>query len=80
MNAPCFNCDERKIGCHSTCERYKEWCIKNEQIKEKNRLQSKLNAHYWLSLENYAREKGARNHDSYIKNAKKYRFSGRNHK
>lgn len=21
----CYGCEERKAGCHSTCEKYKEW-------------------------------------------------------
>lgn len=22
MNGPCFNCEDRKAGCHSVCEKY----------------------------------------------------------
>ena len=25
MSCPCYKCEERKVGCHATCERYKEW-------------------------------------------------------
>lgn len=24
-NAPCFNCDGRFVGCHSKCDKYKEF-------------------------------------------------------
>lgn len=30
----CKNCKERQIGCHSTCERYKEFCEKNDKLKD----------------------------------------------
>ena len=23
--APCKDCDTRRLGCHSECERYKDW-------------------------------------------------------
>lgn len=25
MENSCYGCTKRKVGCHSTCERYKEW-------------------------------------------------------
>lgn len=27
--SPCYGCDERVVGCHSSCERYKEYHEKN---------------------------------------------------
>jgi hypothetical protein len=24
-NPPCYKCESRKVGCHSECERYKEY-------------------------------------------------------
>lgn len=30
--APCLNCSDREVGCHSTCERYKQF--KNEHSAE----------------------------------------------
>ena len=24
-NAPCFKCEDRYVGCHSTCNKYKEF-------------------------------------------------------
>ena len=29
----CFNCTERHIGCHGTCEKYKQW--KEEYLEQK---------------------------------------------
>lgn len=25
MDGPCYNCPERRVGCHSGCERYQAW-------------------------------------------------------
>lgn len=27
----CYGCEERKAGCHSTCEKYKEWKEKHDE-------------------------------------------------
>lgn len=40
--SPCTDCEERKPGCHGTCEKYKEWRVgvdayskaKRENFKE----------------------------------------------
>lgn len=24
-NTPCMNCENRKVGCHATCEAFKSW-------------------------------------------------------
>ena len=40
MNNPCFNCTERKSGCHGKCDRYRK--AKQEYEAEKSkRLQAK---------------------------------------
>ena len=33
-NNPCYQCLERQIGCHSSCEHYKAW----KAIKDKERV------------------------------------------
>lgn len=33
----CYGCDEREMGCHSWCERYKRYLEKNEVIKARKR-------------------------------------------
>lgn len=33
LKAPCKNCKNRVLGCHSTCEKYKEFYELNEQRK-----------------------------------------------
>lgn len=25
QKGPCIDCEDRKVGCHSDCERYKAW-------------------------------------------------------
>ncbi|WP_130806496.1 hypothetical protein [Senegalia massiliensis] len=30
MKNCCYNCTKREIGCHSTCEEYKEWKAKKK--------------------------------------------------
>lgn len=32
--SPCFECEERFLGCHSKCERYSTWGAENERIRE----------------------------------------------
>lgn len=27
----CYGCEERKAGCHSNCEKYKEWKAKHDE-------------------------------------------------
>ena len=34
MNAPCYNCYERYIGCHDSCEKYREYKIKVGEINQ----------------------------------------------
>ena len=34
MNAPCKNCADRFVGCHATCEKYKQYTIENERLKQ----------------------------------------------
>lgn len=37
INSPCMNCENRKMGCHSTCDKYKEFKITIETEKAKIR-------------------------------------------
>ena len=31
---PCFQCTDRKVGCHSTCSKYIEYVEENQKRKE----------------------------------------------
>lgn len=33
MNSPCKGCEHRKFLCHGSCEAYKAFCRKNEEIR-----------------------------------------------
>lgn len=33
-NAPCMNCNERIIGCHSTCKKYEQFKNESNAIKK----------------------------------------------
>lgn len=30
----CYKCEERTLGCHSTCEKYKKAVEENEKLKQ----------------------------------------------
>lgn len=38
---PCKDCDERSVGCHSTCVRYKDW-RKRKDVEHDFILEAKL--------------------------------------
>ena len=40
MNAPCKDCPDRVVGCHSTCERYKEWKAEKDQERDARKVQA----------------------------------------
>lgn len=33
MNAPCMNCSDRFIGCHSSCDKYSKYKTRSEEIQ-----------------------------------------------
>lgn len=37
MTQPCKDCPDRKVGCHSQCEKYKAWRAEYDKLKEKIR-------------------------------------------
>lgn len=38
MKAPCYGCERREVGCHATCQGYKEFQAENEEAKKKKIL------------------------------------------
>lgn len=38
MEAPCYKCSDRKLGCHSTCDKYKEFKERIEDWHKKRAL------------------------------------------
>lgn len=39
MSAPCKNCSVRVIGCHASCEKYREWRKYFERAAEERNRQ-----------------------------------------
>lgn len=37
MKVVCFECHERRAGCHSTCQKYKEWKGKLDKYKKQEK-------------------------------------------
>lgn len=59
--ACCLNCENRKIGCHSTCELYIAECKEREELKRKEKM-----AHC-----NYP----TRNYTPYVRNSNLSKFN-----
>lgn len=38
MSAPCKNCPDRDMDCHSKCEKYALFVAENEHVKQQRRL------------------------------------------
>ena len=38
-NAPCKGCEDRRLGCHGKCEKYKAWRAGMDKAAEKRRLE-----------------------------------------
>ena len=36
---PCYKCEDREVGCHSNCEKYKEFAKKRKSIGDLKRSQ-----------------------------------------
>lgn len=36
LKAPCYQCEKREVGCHSTCKEYIEYSNERRKIYEKN--------------------------------------------
>lgn len=32
--SPCLNCEERKVNCHSHCEKYLSWKAKHDKVNQ----------------------------------------------
>lgn len=38
MRAPCKDCKDRMIGCHSTCEKYQAYRLQQDEIARQRRI------------------------------------------
>lgn len=48
----CFNCQERHVGCHSTCERYAAWLQEKKEAKSNETASIAEESAWWLSGNN----------------------------
>ena len=48
IKAPCKDCADRVVGCHSTCDKYKDWKEQDRQRKELI-YESKIKDHFYRS-------------------------------
>lgn len=59
-NSPCYKCNDREIGCHSSCEKYKEWreqyYDKKAEIKKSKATDKIFTEHIFKAMDNFARE------------------------
>lgn len=56
IRCDCQGCTERVVGCHATCEKYKDFLLRNEKLKEKRKIDlftSDSNSNGWI----YARRR-----------------------
>ena len=42
MIAPCKDCKERFVGCHSVCDHYINWKKEHDKIKEEEARRTRL--------------------------------------
>ncbi len=45
--APCFNCQERYLGCHDRCSKYQEFRLNRNQLLEEQRKRNYLKYDYY---------------------------------
>lgn len=37
--APCKDCGDRQLGCHSICQKYKDWKVNQKRMKRADETQ-----------------------------------------
>ena len=42
-NSPCFGCFNRRVGCHSGCDRFQEWSTEHVAAREAVRQKKQQN-------------------------------------
>lgn len=43
VQAPCLNCSNRQVGCHSSCEKYKDYKTRHYAEKDRMDAEDRLN-------------------------------------
>lgn len=57
IKCACKDCTDRKLGCHATCEKYKEYKEKSETINKIIRNEKTLNYNSTSDNWNYSRKR-----------------------
>lgn len=47
LEAPCKDCKDRKLNCHSSCKKYLDYQVKNEERKAIERNSKVDTSHGW---------------------------------
>ena len=58
--APCYDCPERKPGCHGNCDRYKAWRTKADDEIAKAKAEQKSRVRFQEMRENGMRRAGSK--------------------
>lgn len=46
MSAPCYNCERRSAGCHSSCEDYKDFAQERREYADRLHKESVCNGYF----------------------------------
>lgn len=49
LNAPCKDCPDRVVGCHSTCEKYIAFRKYRDELLERRTKEARLNNDLWVT-------------------------------
>ena len=60
---PCQNCQERVVGCHSSCQKYIDWSAEKSRLKDKRKNENPPrrwipNNEYYTAIRRLCRKKG----------------------
>ena len=58
MTAPCKNCETRKVGCHSACEKYIAWRVEHRKETKKRKEQAEALDAQIRGLERMKKKRG----------------------
>ena len=61
MNAPCYNCQECYIGCHSKCLKYIDF-VQAQQVKKEKVTSARMQGYLTRSLKRDSCEKARKRH------------------
>lgn len=69
MNAPCYGCTDRRVGCHAKCDKYQAYHAERVKVYEENRKAGDL----MDFLDDVKRHRNDRNRSSNISAKRKGR-------